>query len=137
MRLSKKAIAPVSSADSWKAIVLSVVLVAAIGFCQAQHWHIPNINLWFWCGTLFIVWAFALFAALRFGWRVFRSQQGIYLAGYTLFAGGHLLPHLPAMISWLPDVGLLAVLASMMFPYLEFGKRGESSPGENHPKSAV
>lgn len=136
MRLSKHATMPVNPSDAWKSIAMVVVLLVGIGLCQTQHWHIPGGDLWFWVGTLLWVWGLALFAVFKFGWQVFRSQQGACLTAYTFFAGGHLLPHLPVIISWLSNAGLLVIIGVTLSPYVEFGRRNERASVESHSNSA-
>lgn len=125
MRLSKLATASVPLRDSVKAIALVVVLVGSIGFFTMYNGHAPRLSPWLWGGTLVWIWGLTVLQGIRFGRAVFSWQWVALLLGYTLFVGGQLWAHPPAVVSWLSNSGMLMALAGMLSPYVEFGRRRE------------
>lgn len=134
MRLSKQAIMPVPPKDFWAAIAFAVVLLSGIGLYVTEIQHLPVveswawISPWLWGGALIWIWGLTVLQVIRFGWAVFSRQWGILLFGYTLFAGGQLWAHPPAIVFWLSNSGMLMVLAGILLPYMEFGRKGEEAP---------
>ena len=146
MRLSKQATTPVPRRDFWIAVAAAAVLVCGIGLYTTEIQKLPIVKSWFWIspwlrgGTHAWVWGITALEAFRFGQRVFSRQWLVFLVGYTLFVGSPFLPHAPAVVSWLSNIGLLMVLAGTLAPLVEVGRRqatasaGLSDDPANQPR---
>jgi len=133
MRLRGEWKQTISRSDAWKAILLTIILLSGIlAFGRTfEHSHYGHLAQEI---ALLIIWGLAAVQVFKRGWRSWELSQTLLLVGYTLFAGGPLLPQGQA-ISWLTNVGGLLLMGAWADSIFDFRKSRASASAATLPPS--
>ncbi len=124
MRVKEEWKQPVSRVDAWKAILLTVVLIAGI-LALGQVIFQTRFERLGWAVSLLALWMPMAEAIFKQGWRVLRTSQTLCWVGYTFFAGGNILPHGTAA-SWMTNIGALLMIGALGVTIFDFNRTRKS-----------
>jgi uncharacterized membrane protein len=132
MRLSEQWKHPVSRADTWKAILFTVLLLVSIlAFGQiVEHSRFERVG---WAVLLLLIWASAATQVTKIGRRSWQPFQILWLIAYTFFAVGNMVPQGTTAASWLTSIGAALLVAAGVIMVFDFRKSHSSPSSETLP----
>lgn len=128
MKIREEAKQPISPLNFWVAVLLVVLLLGGMGLVFMRTGKVPSISRLAWGLPLLLIWGSNIVAFFRHGRRAFSRVQIVTQIGYTLLAGGHLMPHQTWLAICLENFGAFLLVFNVFFMWVDFSQHKKSAP---------